>query len=225
MFGEKSQDPVGSRSPQANVVQVSPVPLDQMKPQEPSTKSTSSMPQTDDAHLPGPQPQVPVDRVPSWEQVDTRDPEDVLELPVSQCPREVVDPSDVVEVESLELPEGELPMPIEGEGLPFPSQVQPEASEPVPRMRRYNLPSAGTAVHVVPSVPFRRAVWIISRGAGGLQAAYARNFSTPDLIDVQVNGIPIPLFAGQDLFMCVINAAPGDDLEISLIIEPRGNSR
>ncbi len=225
MFGEKQQRPGSSQVPQGPAVQVSPVPLDQMKPQEPSTPSQSSMPQVDGGNLPGPQPQVPEDRTPSWEQVDTRNPEDVLDLPVSQCPREIVDPADVVEVESLELPVGEMPMPIEGEGLPFPVQVQPEASEPVPKMRRYNLPAAGDAVHVVPAVPYRRAVWIIARGAGGLQAAYARNFSVPDLVDVQVNGIPIPLFAGQDLFMRVINAAPGDDLEISLIIEPRGNSR
>jgi hypothetical protein len=99
-------------------------------------------------------------------------------------------------------------------------------------MKRYTLPAAvapateGAAVKVVPMVrDFRRSVWIMSRGAGGLQASYDPLFNDPDIVDVQVNGIPIPLFPLQDLWMRVIDAQPGDDLEISIIAEPRGAGR
>jgi len=233
MFGGQNQPgPKKSTPSVVQSVQVSPfLPSPNPAPVAPPA-SDASLPSTADAQLPGPQTVVPVDGTPSWEKVDTRRPEDVLELPEPALPLVVVDPSDATDVLTgepaiveLDLPVGELPRPIEDEGLPEPSQLVPEPSDPTPRMRRYALPSTGVATHVVPAVPYRRDVWIVSRGAGGLQAAYHRGFIQPDLIDVQVNGIPIPLFAGQDLWMRVINAVVGDDLEISLIVEPRATGR
>jgi hypothetical protein len=136
------------------------------------------------------------------------------------------------ESESFDLPQAETPISIEAATPTDPEDVKPRPSNPVPMMKRYTLPAAvapateGNAVKVVPMVrDFRRAVWILSRGAGGLQASYDPLFNDPDIVDVQVNGIPIPLFPLQDLWMRVIDANPGDDLEISIIAEPRGSGR
>ena len=134
--------------------------------------------------------------------------------------------------ESFDLPEAEAPVAIDAAAVPDPADAVPTPSDPRPYMRRYTLPAPvppstiGAAVKVVPLVPgFRRAVWIMSRGAGGLQACYDPLFGDPDYVDVQVNGIPIPLFPLQDLWMRVIDAQPGDPLEISIIAEPRNPGR
>ncbi len=136
------------------------------------------------------------------------------------------------EPESFDLPQAEPPIPIGAATPPDPEKVEPRPSNPVPMMKRYTLPAPvaplteGVAVKVVPYVrDFRRVVWILSRGAGGLQASYDPLFNDPDIVDVQVNGVPIPLFPLQDLWMRVIDAQAGDDLEISIIAEPRGAGR
>lgn len=136
------------------------------------------------------------------------------------------------EPEAFDLPAAEPPIAIDAAAPTDPAEVEPRPSNPVPMMKRYTLPAAvapateGAAVKVVPMVKdFRRSVWIVARGAGGLQASYDPLFNDPDFVDVQVNGIPIPLFPLQDLWMRVIDAAPGDDLEISILAEPRGAGR
>ncbi len=231
MFGGKNQ-PGPQSKPLEPSMQVAPFPGSPSPAPAAPEQSAASLPAAADAQLPAPQAIVPPGGTPSWEKTDPRPIEDILSLPEPAVPTVIVDQRDISDdvtgetaVSELDLPVGEIPMPIEDEGIPQADQITPEPSDPTPRMRRYSLPAAGTETHVVPAVPYRRDVWIISRGAGGLQASYHPRFIQPDLIDVQVNGIPIPLFAGQDLWMRVINAQAGDNLEISLIIEPRAPGR
>lgn len=127
------------------------------------------------------------------------------------------------DVAFTDLPAAEEPVPVQ---IKDQTGVRaPAASDPVPVMRRLVLPSSGDPIQVVPPAPFRRNVWILARGAGGMQASYRIDFPLPDLVDVQVNGIAIPLFPGQYLFFRAVDADPGDDLEVSVIVEPRGSGR
>lgn len=128
--------------------------------------------------------------------------------------------------EAFDLPEAADPTAIDAESVQDPAEVVPEPSPPRPHMKRYTLPSNGNPVKVVPLVKdYRRIVWIVARGDGGLQASYSNLFNDPDYVDVQVNGIPIPLFSRQDLWMRVIDAVQGNDLEVSIIVEPRSPGR